>query len=62
MKKLPKRVYVTWEDPGGNEEPFLLAQGSINSFAVAGEGVVVGVYELVNKGTIVAMPELLLEK
>jgi hypothetical protein len=58
MKKLPKRIYVKWED---DDEPYLVAQVTSAAFAEINENAVVGVYELVHKGTIVTKPEVLFE-
>ena len=59
MKRLPKKIYVRWEED--RDAPYLIVYPDPEGHAEVGENVVVGVYELVHKGTIVTKPELLLE-
>jgi hypothetical protein len=45
--KLPQTLYVRWNYPGGNEEPWLTANESAeDSVESASDEKVVGVYEL----------------
>ena len=47
MPKLPKEIYVHWENPGNNEEPFLNShQTPESAIDSASEGESVGVYVL----------------
>jgi hypothetical protein len=43
-KKLPKVVYVAWDDIDG--DPYLSAEQVIDDLAIRGEKRIVGVYEL----------------
>ena len=48
MKKLPKTVYVRWEN-GDTPDEFLLSAEDPSEFATFGEKVVAGVYVLQEK-------------
>lgn len=58
MKKLPKRVYIAWEEAGGNEESFLVASKDYYSLVAQHEIRQIGVYELVEKKNLVNKSEL----
>lgn len=45
-KKFPKELFVKWEESGGNEEPYLLANEDVESASEHNETVRVGVYRL----------------
>ena len=61
MKKLPKTIYVKWESVRQGDEPYMVVGVKPEHLGELNENIVVGVYQLVNKGTIVSKPELLLE-
>jgi hypothetical protein len=57
MKKLPKQVYVAWEQ-AANDEPFLIAQETEHGLVEAGDTRTVGVYQLVETVTLSAKVEI----
>lgn len=46
-KKFPKKIYVKWEEPGGSEEPFLLAGDNMYGMVDVGGKTVIATYQLV---------------
>ena len=46
MKKFPKEVVVTWEDPGHNEDPYMNVAMKLQDVAVVGKKVRAAIYEL----------------
>ena len=57
MKKLPKTLYVAYEEEGTDNE-YLSCSESYNTFAVTDEKRKVGVYQLVEVKTVVNKSEL----
>ena len=56
-KKLPKKVYVAWED-AVNDEPYLIAQETELGFVEPGVKRTVGIYQLVETVTLSAKVEI----
>ena len=50
-KKMPKTIYVKWEEPGGREEPFMLAGEDFDGMVDVGGKTVIGTYQLVETTT-----------
>lgn len=61
-KKLPKRIFVKYDDPGDGEE-YLIAADDYETLATdVGGVVVVGIYELVSTGKLATKSEFQADK
>lgn len=60
MKKLPKSLFIRWNDD--SDEPWLQAVEDAGEFAEVNEKFAIGRYELVEKGTVEAVPKYLRSK
>ena len=57
-KKLPKKVYVAWEEQAMDDEPYLIAQETDRGLVDVGDTRTVGIYQLVETVTLSARVEI----
>ena len=53
MKKLPKTIYVKWED-GGDGEQYMVASEDWDTHAALGEKHLVGTYQLITQDHVIS--------